>query len=428
MKDAHLTPEELGRLLEDSGEEIRNRIFLHHLAICPDCYAIGGFILDAYEDGQVGLDLCTIDIEFAQTRRQAPGLWQELRSRSPDERVTLVEEDERFRSWGLVELLCRASEEEAGRNPERAVGTAMLAVTIAMLLSDWSPTEDNWLRLLRGYAWAHVANAHRAAGDLRAAAQAFATAEHWWNPAFADTGDVLDFEAHFLSLKASLLRANRRLTESLRVLDEAAAARTTPELDIQILIKKAKSHEELGNIDEAIRLLGEAREKATGETLARLRLCLTQNFLDLLSKAGRFLEAECVLPEVRGVATESGNAIDRLRLRWTEARIAEGLGRKAEAIGLLEEARGGFVDLALPYDAALASLELALMHARVGRNEEVKRLALEALAFFDAQEIAREALGAVALFRNAVQSDQVTAELVVQVLACLGRARSGGRP
>lgn len=428
MKDAHLTQEDLGRLLEDDGEEIRNRIFLHHLAVCPECHAIGGHILDAYLAGEVGIDLCTIDIDLSISRRIAPTLWTELEPLSPDRRMKLIGEDKRFRSWGLAEFLCRKSEEEAAREPEWAIQIAELAVEVSMIVKDWCPTEDSWLCELRGYAWAHLSNAHRAMGDFRKAAAAFLKAEEWWSPAFANAGNVLDYEARFLALKASLFREQRRFDEALRALEEATAARPTPEVLVRILINKAKTYEELGDMDEAIRLLDEARHVPVADSDVRVRLCLTQNFLDYLSKEDRFIDAERALPEVRAVVTELGSELDRLRLRWTEARITAGLGRTEEAIGLFQDVRGELVDRHLGFDAALISLELALSMTRAGFTADMKTLAAEALPIFEAQQVDRETLGALALFREAVDLEQVTPELISQMLACFRRLRSGGQP
>ena len=36
MRDAHLKEEEIDGLLRDENE-VRNRLILHHLAICPQC-------------------------------------------------------------------------------------------------------------------------------------------------------------------------------------------------------------------------------------------------------------------------------------------------------------------------------------------------------------------------------------------------------
>jgi hypothetical protein len=90
--------------------------------------------------------------------------------------------------------------------------------------------------------------------------------------------------------------------------------------------------------------------------------------------------------------------------------------------------RGELVDRHLGFDAALISLELALSMARAGFTAEMKTLAAEALPIFEAQKVDRETLAALTLFREAVDLEQVTPELIGQMLACFRRLRSGGQP
>ena len=51
MRDAHLTADEIGHFL-DKGDQLINRLFLHHLAVCPGCYAVAGHVLDLYQAGE----------------------------------------------------------------------------------------------------------------------------------------------------------------------------------------------------------------------------------------------------------------------------------------------------------------------------------------------------------------------------------------
>src|SRR6185369_841907 len=72
----------------------------------------------------------------------------------------------------------------------------------------------------------------------------------------------------------------------------------------------------------------------------------------------RYAEAERLLPEVFALAT---GKLDRLRVTWLSARVGAGLGRAEEARGLLREVIQSFTEEALPYEAALASLDLAVL-------------------------------------------------------------------
>lgn len=421
MRNIHLSAEDFRLLLEDD-EEVRNRLFLHHLAICPACYAVAGHILDLYLTGEVSIALCAFDIDLAQSRREAPVLMEELALHSFEAQQALIWDDVRFRSWGLAELLCALSEEEAAGNPEKARELATLAVRVSSSLGEWKPVEEHWLDELRGYALAHLGNALRVLGDLKESKSTFAAAELVWEPAATDLGNVLGYEARYLALQASLRRAERRLPDALRLLGQALDADPEPSLKARILINKAKTFEELGRMDEAIDLLEEARSEAGADVDSRLRLCLAQNHLDYLSKAGRFVEAEILTADVEPLVADLGNGIDRLRFQWTKARISKSLGRIDEALRALEVVRAGFVQLDLAYDVVLVSLEHAFALATLGRPEEAILIVGETLPILRSLNVDREGLMAVRLLAEAFDKRRLTAELIQNILDYLQRA------
>jgi tetratricopeptide (TPR) repeat protein len=422
MKDVHLTEEDFRRLLSGEDEPC-NRLVLHHLAICVPCYAAAGHILDLYLSGEIDEKLCAIDIDLGKSRRAAPALFEELRWFPIQQQRAMIHDQEYLHSWGLAELLCAESEKEAPRDADRAWELADLAVQVSSLIDEWKPAEPLWLNELRAYALAHLGNACRVAGDLRAAEEAFAAAEALWQPAFENMGDVLDYEARYFALFASLRRAQRRFPDALDLLDRARAANPAPALLARILINQAKTLEELGDITAAIQVLEEARFHA-GEALdPRLRLCLVQNHLDYLSKAGRLVEAETLAPDVEALGKEIGSEIDLLRLRWTQARIAKGLGRMDEALRLFEEARSGFARHDLPFDVALVALELSLAYQSAGQSEEVLRVIQDMLPILQVVSVEREGLMAVRLLSEAMTDRRLTAELLGNVLYYLQLSR-----
>jgi hypothetical protein len=160
MRDAHLKEDELHGLLRDE-DEVRNRLILHHLAVCPECYAVAGYILDLYLDGAIDICLGSIDIALGRSRREAPALWEELSRHSFERQKALVQEISRFSSWGLAELLCGLAEEETPRDPVRARELATLAVEIASRIDEWEVAEPYWQHELLAHAMAHLGNAQR---------------------------------------------------------------------------------------------------------------------------------------------------------------------------------------------------------------------------------------------------------------------------
>lgn len=420
MHETHLTRASLGRFLASGGDEEANRLLLHLLATCERCYAVGGYILDFFRAGALPLGFCSLDIELARSRHDAPELWGRLARFRPERRLGLVRDTKRFRSLGLVELLCEESIRAAAEDASQAAELAELACTVAFEIRDGEPIETTWLLELRAYAMAHLGNARRVLGELRSAARAFEKAEMLWDAGEADAGDALGYESRILDLKASLRRSQRRLPEALALLDQALAGQSDPKPMARLLVKKAKTLEEIGDLEAATAVLKEAALAAEAAADPRLRFIVRHNLVDYLTKADCYEEAERLLPECREIAPPGG--IDRLRVRWTEGRIAYGLGRREEAVAILREVEAGFIAQRLGYDAALVTLELATIHAEAGEITEVRALAEQVVPLFTARDVHREALAALAMFEQAALSDTVSVERIRKCLRALRTA------
>jgi tetratricopeptide (TPR) repeat protein len=310
------------------------------------------------------------------------------------------------------------------------VERAELAVLVAERLRPGEPAEEEWLLGVRALAFAHLGNARRVFGELRSAAEAFARADELWETCERETGDPLGYGPVILDLKASLRRDQRRFEEALDLLDRVVRAyrdgdpeRHDLHLAGRALIKKAYTYDQMNDLGRALEVLREAAPLVDPARDPRLLLCLRHNVLDTLSKMGRHEEAQELLPEVATLSREIGNALDLARLRWVEGRIAAGLGEVDRAEEAFQEVRRAFLEQGIGYDAALVSLELATLYAREGRTAEMKELAGEMLPIFQAQDVHREALAALAVFQQAAAREAATLELVEEVAAFLGRAR-----
>lgn len=109
-----------------------------------------------------------------EDREEAQELWEALSRYDPSTRRILVEESARFRKWPLCERLCAESRQAA--SPDEAQELAELALRIAEI----APGEPSWRLRLQGYAWAHVASASRARGEMAEAEDALETARRLW--------------------------------------------------------------------------------------------------------------------------------------------------------------------------------------------------------------------------------------------------------
>ena len=119
--------------------------------------------------------------------------------------------------------------------------------------------------------------------------------------------------------------------------------------------------------------------------------------------------------------------MDLLRLRWLEGKLAQAQGELERSEVAFEEVRDRFLERRLPYEAALASLDLAAVYYEQGRYGEMKRLAAESLPVFHTLGIHREALAALTLFCEAVERERVSLRFLAELAGYLKRSRNDPR-
>jgi tetratricopeptide (TPR) repeat protein len=356
-----------------------------------------------------------------QARREADELWECLRELSPKRRRAAVEAEPRYWMWAVAERLCTESERAAAHRADRAAELAKLALRVAEL----APGSEPWRARLQGYAWAFLANARRVLGDLPGSEEAFVRSDRLWEAgASADPGVLAGSRP--LDLKASLRRQQGRFGEALDLLDQALTLTPQVEAHARILIKRAATLTRLGDTQRAIETLQQAEALLPDAQDPRLSWLVRFNLTLNLWQLGRFREAEALLPAVRELAVSLGNELDLTRCLWLEARVAAGLERREEALPALEQVRRYFTAKQIAYDAALASLEVAVLHLEAGRTREVKRLAEEMLWIFKAQGVHQDALAALRLFCDAARQEAATMELARQAIAEIEQVRRSG--
>ncbi|HKV09800.1 MAG TPA: helix-turn-helix transcriptional regulator [Thermoanaerobaculia bacterium] len=351
-------------------------------------------------------------------RREAGELWEELRRLPARDRMARVEAKPRFQTWALCERLCAESASAAGDHAGRALELAELALRVATLI----PGLEAWRSRVQGYAWAFVGNARRVGSRLDAAEEAFERARELWQAGGNAEAGVLD-ETRVLDLEASLRRDQRRLPEALALLDRALEVSVGDDAAERILLKKASTQEQMGNHEAAIATLQAAALLVDEEREPRRLFALRFNLAVNLEHLDRHAEAEALLPEVRDLAVRMGNALDLVRVVWLEGRVAAGSGRREDAVLAFEQAQRDFTAREIAYDAALVSLDLAILHLEDGRTREVRSLARQMMWIFTSQKIHREALAALRLFCEAAEREQATVALARRVAEYLEKAR-----
>jgi len=351
-------------------------------------------------------------------RRVAQALWSRIKPLPHTEQVEALRGTPSEAQWAVCDLLCKESQRLCEEDPVKAATLCELALVAA----DLADGGEGVRAKLRGLAWAHIGNALRARCDFDAAERAFASADEFWKLGEGVADGLLE-EGIIFALKASLRREQRRFDEAKKLLERAWLLASSATFRVQIMVSKAKVLEEIGDLEEAAAILRQVKETVSPEIEVRLLLRIWHNLSDTLSKLERFEEAEALLPQTRVYLLKAGGELNRVRLMWTEGRIAAGLGDVEEGIGLLVRARGEFASRDMAYDMALVSLETSLLYAGLGRTEQVKNLARHMTPIFRAHAIHREALAALAVFRRAAEQEEVTVELAREILSYLRRAR-----
>jgi transcriptional regulator with XRE-family HTH domain len=346
--------------------------------------------------------------------RRVEALFQSLTSCPAALRQQYVVKHGAYRTWLLAVRLCEASEDAAADDPGEALELAELAV----FLAGHVPVPAAFRTRLQGFCTAFVANSLRVANEIRTAVETFARALQLWNAGRDEAG--LLSPARMLDLEASLRRDQRFFEEALRRHRDALEVSRQEEVGRHLLNKSA-TLEQQGDYEASFETLAQAAPRIDGEREPRLRFGLRFNQAANLLRLERAAEAEPIVAEVKELVGRSGKALDVLRTRWLAANLDAGLGRLYEAREGLEQVRRELGKL--PYDYALASLDLALVYRQEGHQAEIKVLAREMIVLFEAQGVHREALASLLLFQEAAQKEAVTVAMVRRLQDYLARAK-----
>jgi tetratricopeptide (TPR) repeat protein len=315
----------------------------------------------------------------------------------------------------LCGWLCDESERASANDASNGMALATLGLHVAELAPE--PVRA----ALLGYCWAFVGNARRVGGELTGADVAFGHSARLWNQ--GTPADLPLDGARLLDLKASLRKYQGRFEEALDLLHNALEIALTEASKGRILLKEATVLSRVDQYDQALGRLKHAEALIDADSDPRSIFGIRFNAIVNLIHLGNFQEADCLLPEVQKRAKRLGNALDLVRVKWLEGRLGAALGRRKEAKALFEEVKEEFTTRNIAYDAALVSLELAVLWLEEGRTGEVKELAEQMLWIFESQKVHKEALAALTLFREAAGREAATLELTRRVLGYLEKAQ-----
>lgn len=353
-------------------------------------------------------------------RFAAPELASRL-ERHPETRARmLIDNQARYRTWGLAEeLMTRSRDTIFAGDPPRGVRLARLAASIAdhldIALYGASLSAD-----LRARAWANLGNAYRCASQLRAAAAALRHAD---DLLLDGTGDPLE-EANVLSLRASLATLMGDHLASEELIDRCVAI--YEELDEQQLLATAlvKRSAALGFRDPAgaVEAVRRAEALIDRKENARLFWMARHNRVVWLIEGGKADEAARLHAASRALYRSFDDPWSRIHLAWNEARLAFALGDAADAAARFQALLDELLARGHQLDAALCALDLAVCHLGRGDTRGASELAAAMghhLREWGAHARAREAW---ALLQHSLSLEKASEQLARELSLYLRRA------
>jgi transcriptional regulator with XRE-family HTH domain len=368
-------------------------------------HAVGDYFLT---EGRLVSDLRARRID--EDRAEAAKVARRMRSLRAKARHELDAGGALVPTWALVEALCQESAAAASDDAQLALSLARLALRAARQVA--GPAA--WRARLAGYAWAFIANALRVGDSRRKADAALRTAWKLWKEGVA--ADLPLAGWRLLDLEASLRRDQRRWKDALR-LHARSLKEAPPAAHGRILVSLGAAHMQRGSAAQALKVLHRAEPLVMGSGDRRLLWALRFNQVVSLLELGRVAEVDVRLPEARQLAIVLGNELDLIRVMWLQARLDAAKGNREAALASFEQVRGDLAERKIPWDAALAGLETAVLHLEAGHFEEVRILATQMVWIFREDGVEEEELAALSLFCEATRREEITATIARQALS-----------
>jgi len=354
-------------------------------------------------------------------------LYSELLGHQAVEGLFQVHSTRRYASLALCGLLLQKSRELALESPEQARRASDLAAAAAEQL-DLDLYGAPVVQDTRAIAWAYLTGTQRVQADLRSAESSMTAARRLLAARPGQSGQPPPrLRAELLTLQASLRAYGGRFEEALGLLNRAATIyRRAGDRHLlgRTLLKKGTVLGNAGRPGPAVRLIRRSMDLIDPPREPRLMVCATHNFIWFLNESGRAGEASASLQGARRLYRQAGDRRHLGRLRWLEGKLAP---RLEGAEGPLSEARDQLTREGLSYEAALASMDLAVLYAGESRGAAMRRQADQMLPLFRSGTMYRETMVALLSFQKDAERIS-SAELIQELGDHLHRAREEKNP
>ncbi len=322
-----------------------------------------------------------------------------------------------FWTWGLCEALLERSWSLRHEDPRQMLQLAGLAAEAADRLDPERYGAPETFDL-RARAWGEYANACRVSDVLVQAEQAIGRALELRKQG---SGSEL-LHARLAELTAGILSHQRHFPAALQALDLAYTIHRKlgdPKSAARVLVKRGIYTGRSGDPEQGILILAQALRQIGEDDDPKLRFLVLHNILLFRVERGEFRGASLQLFEMRPLYARHAGAVDLVKLRGIEGKIAAGLGEWDKAERAFRQVREEFEERGQIYHSAVLGLELAAVWLRQGKTEAVRSLVTETLEVFRSRYVARESIAALLMLRDALERDRATLELVAMVASVL---------
>ncbi len=353
--------------------------------------------------------------------------WELIHELSLEEKRDWVRHVIRVNSPAFFSFLGKRSLDESHRNPRLALEFAELALEHIQLNTAAIGAAR---RTLQALALAWRANALRALGDVAEANRNFTQAWVDWKAG----GEDECAEGEICSLEAVLRRSQRRFDEALQLLGRAISVAQDNGCDRLLAVAVLQRVSVIGYTGTPGATIGDiklALRKLAALDEPYLTLVAYNHLVTSCALAGKPHEALAVLPRAQALCEVLEEPVVRHQLQWSEGLARKELGELELSEALFQEARAGLIELDSMDNAALVSMDLAILSFHQGRTSEVSRFASEAIPVFEALRLPAEEWAAVELLREAIAGNEVPLEVLEAaraVLNSIGRDLSAGFP
>lgn len=437
MRD-HPVPSVLSRFLSGGASAVESRSVVKHLLQgCRRCMSViapmsfplqilevepvdEGLSVDSYDDAiQSALDAV---LRHGTDASRIKAATRKVHQRLVEEGLASISL-KRYPDYAVFDALIQRVHELRNENPQEMLLCALMAFHTAQQMTGYPDAER---ADLHARALTECANALRVADRLHEAGEQLDLAERWYAAGTQD--DALGFRLK--EIRASLYGSQEHYEAAIELLEEVFRSRRAlgdRRGAARTLHKKGLFTAYAGRLEEAFDLFDRSLELIDPEQEPELRASTLHNKILFMVDAGRAEEAARLLSQNRyGLAR---GRLGRLKLLGVEARIHAGLGHFDAAEHVLRQVTQELSAAGMQGHEALATLDLATVVLRQGRNRhsEAVNLTVEALKAFTQLQVRPQVEEALNVLLDAIRQELVTATLLQSVTDFVRKAEHDRR-